>query len=72
MHNAVATLRTGEVHGAEHGDVLVLTTPSGIDDAVSALAAAAGPTWDDVRYALTNDDPMASRENEAFALVSFR
>ncbi|MFL6070938.1 MAG: SpoIIE family protein phosphatase [Actinomycetes bacterium] len=76
MHNAVATLRTGETHEAAHGDVLVLTTPSGIDDAVSALAAAAGPTWDDVRYALTNapDDAAdaSGRQDEAFALVSFR
>ena len=52
------------------------TTPSGIDDAVSALAVAAGPTWDDVRYALANapDDAAdaAARQDEAFALVSFR
>jgi hypothetical protein len=78
-HNAVATLRTGDVHESLHGDVLVLTTPSGIDDAVSALAAAAGPTWDDVRYALTSDtmsrdeaDPASAHHQEAFALVSFR
>jgi len=76
-HCAVATIRAGEQHAAEHGDVLVLTTPSGIDDAVAALAAAAGPTWDDVRYALTTDamsrdDIEASvRQQEAFALVSF-
>jgi 3-oxoacyl-(acyl-carrier-protein) synthase len=74
-HNAVATLRAGEVHEAAAGDVLVLTTPSGIDDAVAALAAAAGPTWDDVRYALTHDTASShedSHEQEAFALVSFR
>ena len=76
-HCAVATIWAGERHEADHGDVLVLTTPSGIDDAVSALAAAAGPTWDDVRYALTadamsRDDVEASvRQQEAFALVSF-
>jgi hypothetical protein len=75
-HTAVATLRVGEIHAAEHGDVLVLTTPSGIDDAVSALAAAAGPTWDDVRYALTTDtmsrdESALSAQQEAFALVSF-
>ena len=71
LHNAVVTLRTGEVHECAHGDVLVLTTPSGIDDAVAALAAAAGPTWDDVRYALTRDTE-SSDPQEAFALVSFR
>lgn len=69
-HDAVVTLRAGETHEAVHGDVLVLTTPSGIDDAVSALAAAAGPTWDDVRYALTQD--TLTQPQEAFALVSFR
>jgi hypothetical protein len=43
---------------------------------VSALAAAAGPTWDDVRYALTTDtmsrdESTLSAQQEAFALVSF-
>jgi len=76
-HCAVATLRAGEGHEADHGDVLVLTTPSGVDDAVAALAAAAGPTWDDVRYALTTDamsrDELGAPvgRQEAFALVSF-
>jgi len=76
-HCAVATIRVGESHEADHGDVLVLTTPSGIDDAVSALAAAAGPTWDDVRYALTSDTmsrdviDLSDHQQEAFALVSF-
>jgi len=69
--HGVITLHTGEVHEASHADVLVLTTPSGIDDAVSALAAAAGPTWDDVRYALTQG-PESADPQEAFALVSFR
>ena len=70
-HDAVVTLSTGEVHEAEHNDVLVLTTPSGIDDTVSALAAAAGPTWDDVRYILTQDSE-SNDPQEAFALVAFR
>ena len=78
LRDAVVTLRSGETHETDHGDVLVLTTPSGIDDAVSALAAAAGPTWDDVRYALTQDtlthgtDSGSTDPQEAFALVSFR
>jgi hypothetical protein len=71
LHDAVVNLHTGEMHEAGHADVLVVTTPSGIDDAVSALAAAAGPTWDDVRYALTQDSESADPQ-EAFALVSFR
>jgi hypothetical protein len=72
-HDTVTTLRYGEIHAAQADDVLVLTTPSGIDDAISALASAAGPTWDDVRYALTRDgaspDPLDPQE--AFALVAF-
>jgi hypothetical protein len=48
----------------------VLTTPSGIDDAIAALASAAGPTWDDVRYALTRDGTSPTPQ-EAFALISF-
>ena len=78
-HDAVVTLSTGEIHEAVHGDVLVLTTPSGIDDAVSALAAAAGPTWDDVRYSLIRDtlstengEAQSANPQEAFALISFR
>lgn len=78
LHEAVVSLRTGETYETNHGDVLVLTTPSGIDNAVSALAAAAGPTWDDVRYALTRDtlgqdtNSELTDPQEAFALVSFR
>jgi hypothetical protein len=69
-HDTITTLRYGEIHAAQHDDVLVLTTPSGIDDAVSALASAAGPTWDDVRYALTRDGTSPTPQ-EAFALISF-
>jgi hypothetical protein len=46
---------------------------------VAALASAAGPTWDDVRYALIRDtlstengDAESANPHEAFALVSFR
>lgn len=70
-HDTITTLRYGEIHSAQPGDVLVLTTPSGIDDAISALASAAGPTWDDVRYALTRDGTSPTSQ-EAFALVAFR
>jgi hypothetical protein len=69
-HDALTTLRYGEIHAAQAGDVLVLTTPSGIDDAIAALASAAGPTWDDVRYALTRDGTSPTPQ-EAFALISF-
>ncbi len=69
-HDAVTTLRHGEVHAVEHDDVLVVTTPSGIDDAIAALASAAGPTWDDVRYALTRDGTTPNAY-EAFALTHF-
>jgi hypothetical protein len=69
-HEPAVTIGTGEVHSASSGDVLVLTTPSGIDDAVAALASAAGPTWDDVRYALTRAEGSPSPQ-EAFALISF-
>ena len=69
-HDALTTLRYGEIHTAKAGDVLVLTTPSGIDDVVNALVSAAGPTWDDVRYALTRDGTSPTPQ-EAFALVNF-
>ncbi|MEO8106927.1 MAG: hypothetical protein ABI720_06370 [Actinomycetes bacterium] len=69
-HDAVTTLRHGEQHTAHYDDVLVLTTPSGIDDAIAALASAAGPTWDDVRYALTRDG-LTPNPHEAFALAHF-
>jgi hypothetical protein len=69
-HGPAVTIGTGEVHAAASGDVLVLTTPSGIDDAVAALASAAGPTWDDVRYALTRAEGSPTAQ-EAFALISF-
>jgi hypothetical protein len=69
-HDPAVTIGTGEVHSASSGDVLVLTTPSGIDDAVAALASAAGPTWDDVRYALTRAEGSPTSQ-EAFALISF-
>ncbi|MCZ3387430.1 MAG: serine/threonine-protein phosphatase [Actinomycetia bacterium] len=70
-HDTITTLRRGEIHSAQPGDVLVLTTPSGIDDAISALASAAGPTWDDVRYALTRDGTSPTPQ-EGFALIAFR
>lgn len=84
-HDTVTTLRYGEIHAAQADDVLVLTTPSGIDDTIAALAAAAGPTWDDVRYALTryprtgeaaspdavSPAAVSPDPHEAFALVSF-
>lgn len=70
-HDTLTTLRYGQTHTAQHDDVLVLTTPSGIDDAIAALASAAGPTWDDVRYALTRDAATPT-PHEAFALVAFR
>lgn len=69
-HDAVTTLRHGEQHSVQPDDVLVLTTPSGIDDAIAALASAAGPTWDDVRYALTRDG-LTPNPHEAFALAHF-
>ena len=69
-HDAVATIRHGEQHTFQADDVLVLTTPSGIDDAIAALASAAGPTWDDVRYALTRDG-LTPNAHEAFALAHF-
>ena len=39
MHDVVITLRSGDELETTHGDVLVLTTPSGIDDTVAALAS---------------------------------
>lgn len=62
---AVAT----DQHRASAGDVLVVTTPSGVDAVTKALATSAGPTWDDVRYALTHDGEAPTEA--AFALVSF-
>lgn len=57
-------------HSATPGDVLVVTTPSGVDAVTSALATSDGPTWDDVRYALAQDVSQATRE-AAFAVLRF-
>jgi hypothetical protein len=57
-------------HTAAPGDVLVVTTPSGVDAVTKALATSDGPTWDDVRYALAHDAGRIAGE-AAFAVVRF-
>lgn len=57
-------------HTATPGDVLVVTTPSGVDAVTTALATSDGPTWDDVRYALAQDAGQATRE-AAFVVMRF-
>lgn len=68
-HGASDAAVSTDHHRASPGDLLVVTTPSGVDAVTKAVATSAGPTWDDVRYALTHDGqvPMAA----AFALVRF-
>lgn len=69
-HGATAPAVWSDDHSAAATDVLVVTTPSGVDAVTKALATSAGPTWDDVRYALTHDEGRVPAE-AAFALVSF-